>query len=163
MNAHAFLETDDARFRAAWEQLNQWRGYCVHRFAATEAALSHAIRTARLNDPGALVKRIEALGKRIAMNGQPAGSAKKLAKALDDLAGLVPSRNAIVHGHGAVSLDRHGDWVWTYRVPPQGKSGWACEGYFTAASAAIYGRELQALSQSIIDLLRIPGHAAEAE
>ena len=114
--------------RAAVDDVNRWRGYCVDKYSRAEAALREAIEVMLVHPDGAGLKRpslfgqhVEVMASAVAAGGPFAEPGSKVSAALARCANGFAQRNIVTHAVSSVWLDRQGQWLWRYEFLPAGK------------------------------------------
>ena len=150
---------DDPR-RAANDDLNRWRGRCVHLFAQIEEALGETINLLIAVGQDPAIKRQALFGQRFDTvcaafaDGRPyAKAGKQVLTALEHLAPQIDLRNIVVHATGNVLLDCRGNWTWHYRFVPSGKAAKVTEAYLPKDEAEQHEKALAAGGRSLRDRL----------
>jgi len=141
---------------AAIDDVNRWRGHCVECFARLERAMGDALELMAFTLPSmkrvpfTFGDKVKELRKALVSVGP---ATDRLLKSLQGADGLLDQRNRIVHASGKVWIDASGNWAWTYRFKPSGKTEEEV-GLYEKKAALQIEIELAKTSQSLCSQLR---------
>ena len=142
--------------RAAVDDANRWRGYCIDKYTRAETRMREAIDAMLVHPDGATIKRpsmfgqhVAVLAAAVAIDGVFAKSGSKVRDALDRCGNGFQWRNIVSHAVSDVWIDRHGRWLWHYTFQPAGKDKPITSGTLTRDEA----RKLACDLKSSIDRL----------
>jgi len=147
--------------RAAVDDANRWRGYCVDKFARAEARMRQAIEAMLVHPDGAGLKRpsmfgqhVAELSKSVAASGPFAKSGSKVWDALVKCESGFALRNVITHAVSTIWIDRQGRWLWHYHFQPTGKEKPVESGSLTQEDAELLRCDLAASVRRLDDHLQ---------
>jgi phage baseplate assembly protein W len=148
--------------RAAVDDANRWRGYCVDKFARAEARMRQAIEAMLVHPDGAGLKRpsmfgqhVAELSKAVAEEGPFAKSGSKVRDALVRCESGFALRNVVTHAVGTIWVDGQRRWLWHYHFQPTGKGKPIESGSLTQDDAELVRRNLAASVRRLDDHLQI--------
>ncbi len=154
--------TLDDVHRAAVDDANRWRGYCIDKYTRAEARMREAIEVMLVHPDGAGLKRPSMFGQHVAVlagavasDGPFAKSGSKVRAALVKCENGFASRNIVTHAVSNVWIDRHGRWLWHYHFQPAGKDKPITSGALTQDQARKLERDLVSAINSFDDHLQV--------
>ena len=147
--------------RAAVDDANRWRGYCMDKYTRAEARMREAIEIMLVHPDGTSIKRpsmfgqhVAVLAAAVAVDGVFAKPGSKVRDALVRCGNGFQWRNIVSHAVSDVWIDRQGRWLWHYKFQPAGKDKPITSGTLTRDEASGLQRDLKSSIDRLDDHLQ---------